>query len=73
MSVGINQTKHRITCTVSANLTVITPSFTENINVKCEYLIAETVIIGEIPDSYTNVNGDESGIVGQIFDYAEVG
>ncbi len=73
VSVGINQTKHRITCEISANITVITPSFTENINVKSEYLIAETVIVGEIPDSYTDVNGDDSGIIGQVFDYADVG
>lgn len=73
VSMGINQTKHSIICVVSANITIITPGFTEKITVKGEYMIAETVIIGEIPDSYTNVNGDESGIIGQIFDYADIG
>ncbi len=73
ISVGINQTRHRITCIVSADLTVITPSFSENIKIESEYLIAETIIVGEIPDSYTNVNGDDSGIIGQIFDYADIG
>ncbi len=72
ISVGINQTKHRISCRVSANIAVITPSFTTYTTVTGEYLISETVIIGKIPDSYTNVNGDDSGIIGQIFDYADI-
>lgn len=72
VSQGINQTKHRITCVITANIAIITPGFTEYVTVSGEYLVAETIIIGEIPDSYTNVNGDESGIIGQIFDYADI-
>ncbi len=72
VSKGINQTNHRITCVIKANIAIITPGFTEYVAVSGEYLIAETVIIGEIPDSYTNVNDEESGIVGQIFDYADI-
>ncbi len=73
VSAGINQTKHSMICTVKTNIAIITPSFTTFAEVEGEFLIAETVIIGKIPDSYTNVNGDDSGIIGQIFDYAEVG
>ncbi len=69
---GINQTRHRITCCVTANIAVITSGATYYTSVKGEYLISETVIIGKIPDSYTNVNGDDSGIIGQIFDYADI-
>lgn len=72
ISVGINQTRHRITCSVTAKVAVIMPGCTVYETVTSEYLIAETVIVGEIPGSYTNVNGDDSGIVGQIFDYADI-
>ncbi len=72
ISVGINQTRHSIMCSVSANIMVITPGFTEYTTVKGDYLVAETIIVGDVPDSYTNVNGDDSGIVGQIFDYANI-
>lgn len=72
ISEGINQTRHRITCHVSANIAVITPGFTCYTKVTGEYLISETVIIGKIPESYTNVNGDDSGVIGQIFDYADI-
>lgn len=72
VSVGINQTKHSIMCKVSANIAIITPSFTTYTCVETEYMLAETVIVGDIPDSYTDVNGDDSGIIGKIFDYADI-
>ena len=72
ISVGINQTRHRITCSVTAKVAVIMPGCTVYETVTTDYLVAETVIVGEIPGSYTNVNGDDSGIVGQIFDYADI-
>ncbi len=71
-SVGINQTKHSIICRVEANISIITPGFILNTPITGEYLIAETVVIGNVPDSYTNVNGDESDIIGKIFDYADI-
>lgn len=71
-SVGINQTKHSIICRVEANIAIITPSFTIHTPITGEYLIAETVVIGNVPDSYTNVNGDDSDIIGKIFDYADM-
>lgn len=73
ISVGINQTRHRITVDVTAEAAVIMPGCVTHTQVTTEYLAAETVIVGGIPDSYTNVNGDDSGIVGQIFDYADMG
>ncbi len=53
---GINQTLHRIYLVFSVNLKVSLPLHTISVPVKCKYLIAETVIVGDIPDAYTNIS-----------------
>lgn len=50
MSAGINQTKHRITAVITINMTSSTPLLSFCINSEFEFLIAESVIIGEVPD-----------------------
>lgn len=50
---GINQTKYKIYITVSVNIRVISPVVTSDIEVKNNVLLTEVVIIGDVPDSFT--------------------
>lgn len=52
---GINQTCHQIFFTVDANLTVLLPGQQYNTNVSTKVCVAETVIIGKIPETYLRI------------------
>ena len=54
-SAGINQTLHQITLTVSTDISAIIPGYTTSVNVETEFIIAQTVIVGYVPESYTHV------------------
>lgn len=54
-SAGINQTLHRIIITVSAEVSAIIPGYTTSVPVKTEFIVAETVIVGKIPESYAHI------------------
>lgn len=57
-SAGINQTRHKIYVQVSAKLRVIIPTKNDEIEVKREVPIAETIIVGKIPDTAINLDLD---------------
>ncbi len=52
---GINQTSHRMMMDVNITMTVLTPMGTESITVTSAVVVAETVIVGLVPESYVNV------------------
>lgn len=52
---GINQTKHQIKLDVVIDIDVILPWKTVSTQVVSEVLIAETVIVGEVPQTYLNL------------------
>ena len=54
-SAGINQTLHRITLKLTATLRVILPGKSYSISVVAEAPIAESIIVGDVPDAYTNL------------------
>ena len=47
---GINQTRHRIYAEISADMASSFPLYSFETKVKFDYLIAETIIIGDVPD-----------------------
>lgn len=51
-SVGINQTKHTLSLDVTINMRVMAPFFTDVLTYNSKIMIAETVIVGNIPDLY---------------------
>ena len=55
-SCGINQTKHQIILNISSDLSTASPFATEQKIDNMQYLLCETVIVGEVPQSYTNIN-----------------
>ena len=48
---GINQTLHRITMQVAMNITLLTPAGTQKIAVDSGVVVAETILIGQVPDT----------------------
>ena len=50
-SAGINQTRHKIYLKVEATVKTILPLHNEEIQVSCEIPVAETIIVGKIPNT----------------------
>lgn len=53
-SAGINQTKHRIYMNIKIELSAILPTTSTDIEVADDYLISETIIVGNVPNAYLN-------------------
>ena len=52
-SAGINQTRHRIILDVDVHVSILLPGLTTYTKVSNEISVAETVIVGGVPDTYT--------------------
>lgn len=56
-SAGINQTLHRIFLNVKCRVIILTPFNSIEEEIVSEILLAESVIIGTVPDTYYNLEG----------------
>lgn len=54
-SMGINQTKYKVYLEMDSQARVLAPFSINNISVQNTILVAEAVIVGEVPSSYINV------------------
>ena len=52
-SAGINQTNHRIVLHIDVSVAILLPGFTTATKVSTAVTVAETVIVGGVPDTYT--------------------
>ena len=52
---GINQTRHRIYMNVTATVRIIIPTGSAPMEVSSQVLVAETIIVGKVPQSFVNV------------------
>ena len=50
---GINQTTHRIILCVDVSMSILLPGFRTGTEVSNSFSVAETVIVGAVPESYT--------------------
>lgn len=72
---GINQTIHRITAKVNTDIYIRLPFSTEKVTICCKYILAETVIIGKVPEAYTKItrlsedDDIEESEIDDIFDF----
>ena len=70
ISAGINQTLHQITLGISSEVYFVMPWYRSSGSFHTEFILAQTVIVGRVPDAYTNViEYPGSNIAGEIFDY----
>lgn len=53
---GINQTLHRMMLNITINIRLLVPTERKTITLTNAYCIAETIIVGEVPEAYTKIN-----------------
>ena len=58
-SAGINQTRHKIFLRLRATVRLVLPTGGQAVEVESELLIAESIIVGQVPDSYMSVPEEE--------------
>ena len=70
VSEGINQTKHTIYIDISSTVNVIVPFNVGAVSSVTRVTVAETVIVGDIPNTYYNIEGltnaAETGVLDSI-------
>lgn len=62
---SINQTLHEIYLDIETNVMAVMPSVKTGTTVRTSFLVGHTVIVGEVPETYTGINE----IPGSIEDY----
>ena len=62
VTAGINQTKHQINLEVIVDIDILVPWGTESTQVVTEVLIADTIVVGRVPDTYLSM---ESGLTAE--------
>ena len=55
---GINQTLHQLTLLVSVDVAVLVLGKTEHFTVESEVVVAQTVIVGAVPETYLQTGGN---------------
>ena len=68
-SAGINQTKHQIILTVDVYVSILLPGFSTATKVRNSFIVAETVIVGMVPDTYTYFSTDPDTYEEDMKDY----
>ena len=56
---AINQTRYKVYCTVTSNVQILAPFSRETAEINRKVLLAEAVIVGEVPDNYVRVPQDD--------------
>ena len=68
-SAGINQTLHRIMLNLEVGVMGVLPGYSSSTFVSTEVCLAETIIIGVVPEYFTQIDGVSGDIPGLIADY----
>lgn len=71
VSVGVNQTKHEIDLKCTVDIIIVIPAISIKHSVTSVLPIAQTVIVGQVPQSYTNVSTDEENLNDTVLQLAE--
>lgn len=54
---GINQTRHQLNMTICVDISVLILGKAESFNVCTQVVVAETIIVGHVPDTYLHTGG----------------
>lgn len=72
-SAGINSVMHQIIIKIDVSASVLMMGCTDGFNVSTTAIAAQTVLAGEVPDSFTNViEQPGSDIADELFNYADL-
>ena len=64
-SAGINQTSHQITLHIESQIVTTIPGYTNYIKVETDFVVAETVLVGKVPDTFLDVDGRVANLEGE--------
>lgn len=59
---GINQTRHKIWLEMHASVRLVLPTGAKPVSVQTQILIAESIIVGAVPDSFINIPDADSAL-----------
>lgn len=68
-SAGINQTNHRVILYIDVSVSILLPGFAAATKVSNAVTVAETVIVGSVPDTYTYFGTDPDTYEEDMKDY----
>lgn len=64
-SAGINQTRHRMLLTMRAQVRLVLPTGASGVEAVTQVAVAESIIVGQVPDSFVNV-GDDTDLLNLV-------
>ena len=64
-SAGINQTRHRVLLTMRAQVRLVLPTGASGVEAVTQVAVAESIIVGQVPDSFVNV-GDDTDLLNLV-------
>lgn len=71
-SAGINQTRHQIFATVSLELSLLMPDYrTVGAEITARIPMSETVVVGNVPNSYTNLETEPGKVKDDLLNMIE--
>lgn len=59
-SAGINQVRHKIYLNIDVKMRIVVPLASKDVDVECQIPVAETIIVGKIPQTAINLNGNNN-------------
>ena len=57
-SAGINQTRHQVSLVLTAQVQLVIPTGAKTVSVNTQVAMAESIIVGEVPETFTDVCND---------------
>ncbi len=70
LEAGINQTWHRVVLNVTLDLDMMVLSHAIDCHVTDTVVLTDTVIVGRVPDAYTDINKIEDELLGDVVDFS---
>ncbi len=67
---GINQTQHKLLFQVSVPVSGGISGYRSEVVIEADFILADTVIVGDVPGYYTNVITEDQSLVEDLNDYA---
>ena len=61
-SAGINQTRHKIFLSMRTTVRLVLPRGAEQVSFNSQVLIAESIIVGQVPDSFIEVQSSDQAL-----------
>ena len=66
---GVNNTLHTMELHVTTDIYIIIPWGYNSKTVSTKYILAETAIVGDVPEAFTNIHGADDEITDDIVDH----